>query len=130
EMKQSGVICPWVFPYRGKRFKSFKTTWKKACAKVGIPWVIPHDFRRTAMRNLVRAGISERIAMQMTGHKTRSVFDRYNIVSEGDLREAKKKLDSKSGTMPGTKGEKSEHRSGLSYLKDLVSRPGIEPGTY
>jgi integrase len=112
QMKKSGIVCPWVFPYHDKPFKSFKTAWKTASKKAGIPWVIPHDFRRTAVRNLVRAGVPERVSMQMTGHKTRSVFDRYNIVSEGDLQDAKERLDSKLGTIVGTKGERKEEGLG------------------
>ena len=51
-----------------------------------------HDCRRSEARNLIRAGVSETVAQKITGHKTRSVFDRYNITSDGDIREAAEKV--------------------------------------
>jgi integrase len=103
KQKLLGHLVPWVFfrlvaECRGgakqpQRIVAFGKAWKAACRTAGCPGRIPHDLRRTAVRSLVRVGIPERVAMQMTGHKTRSVFERYNIVSGGDSRDAAKRLD-------------------------------------
>jgi hypothetical protein len=71
----------------------FNKTWRKARLSAGCPGRIAHDFRRTPVRNLVRAQVPERVAMQMTGHKTRAVLERYNIVSPGDLPDAVQRLE-------------------------------------
>jgi integrase len=81
--------CPGGAEFDRKPITSFAKAWRNA----GCPGRIPHDFRRTAVRNLVRSGVPERVSMQMTGHKTPSVFARYNIVNETDLFDAARRYE-------------------------------------
>jgi hypothetical protein len=118
--KQTGAIVPFVFPHlrgrhRGKRRADYRKAWSTACLeaelgtltgearakrrawlkenpRTGLLAALRHDFRRTAVRNMVNAGVPERVAMKVTGHKTRAVFDRYHIVSPGDLQDVARKL--------------------------------------
>ena len=82
---KTGRIIPWVFHRDGQAIKEFRATWKNACRAAGVPGRIIHDFWRTAVRDLERAGVSRSVAMKLTGHKTESIYRRYAIVSEADL---------------------------------------------
>lgn len=92
---ERGVIIPWLFHREGRRIRSIRHAWKVACTAAGLPGILVHDLRRSAVRNLERAGIARSAAMAIVGHETESVYRRYSIVDEAVLREAGDKLDSK-----------------------------------
>jgi integrase len=77
----------------GKPVRDFRGTWAKTCVSAGVPGLLFHDLRRTAARNLRRAGAAEGVIMKIGGWRTRSVFERYAIVSQADISEAIQKLD-------------------------------------
>jgi len=103
--------CPWVFHRNGKRIKCLKESWKIACQEAGLHGKVPHDLRRSAVRNLVRAGIPETVAMKVTGHADRSVFERYNIVSPGDLQQVAQVLSQRDRLVNNDKNNDTQPTS-------------------
>ena len=101
-----GRIVPNVFfrSTTGKPIKDLLRPWQKACKEARVPVGIVHDFRRTAARRLSRAGVPEAVIMGLCGWKTRSVFDRYNIIDEQDLADGLAKLARPAQTRTGTEG--------------------------
>ena len=91
--RRKRIVVPWVFCRPdGGQIRSYYNTWQAACDAVGIQR-IPHDFRRTAVRNFERAGVPRTTAMAMVGHKTESIYRRYSIVDQAMLEVGASKLD-------------------------------------
>jgi integrase len=125
--RRTGRIIPWVFHRQGRPIKSLYGAWRAACRAAGVPGRIPHDFRRTAVRNLERAGVPRSVAMKLTGHKTEAVYRRYAIVSETDLREAVAKLSRASESAMGTKPPLTGTVGISGVLRKLAEGEGFEP---
>jgi integrase len=93
ELEQAkGRIIPWLFHREGGPIRDFRGAWAAACNGAGIVKRIPHDFRRTAVRNLERAGVPRSAAMAMVGHRTEAIYRRYAIADEAMLKEGALKL--------------------------------------
>lgn len=93
EADQTFPQCCWAFQRHGKRIDAHLTGWRQACEQAGLPGLLFHDLRRSAVRNLERAGVPRKVAMQITGHRTEAVYRRYDIVAPADLRLAAAKLE-------------------------------------
>jgi integrase len=85
--------CLHVFHRDGQPIGAFRKTWRTACRSAGLGGTLVHDMRRSSIRNMIRAGVPERVAMAVSGHKTRTIFARYDIVDEGDLDLAATRID-------------------------------------
>ncbi len=109
------AISPLVFHRDGLPVGDFSKAWKTACRAAGVPERHLYDFRRSGLRNMVRAGVDPTVAMKISGHRTRATFDRYNIVSDEDIRDAVLKTQAYVEQLPTdrnvlslrTEGEKS-----------------------
>jgi len=113
--------CEHVFFNEGAPIRYFRSAWMSACVRAKIPGKIFHDLRRTAVRNMVRAGVPERVSMKISGHKTRSVFDRYNIVNEEDLKLAAERMETLF-----RETEKNRHGHKMGTISDFEEEKRVE----
>ncbi len=118
--------CPFVC-YRvnrrgvAMRLGNFRKAWASACKKAGLDGLLFHDLRRSAVRNLVRSGVADKTAMGISGHKTRAVFDRYNIVSENDVMDAGRKLAAFHEASPSVRPENGD-KTGTTLHQNAAAR--------
>jgi integrase len=92
-MAQRSPGCQLLFHNEGHKLVDCRRSWATATKAAGLSGLLLYDLRRSGVRNMTRAGISESVAMKISGHLTRTVFDRYNITSESDLDAAAERLD-------------------------------------
>jgi integrase len=105
----------YVFTRNGRPVKDFRRTWKMVTTAAGVPGLYVHDLRRTGARNLRRLGVAESVIMKVTGHKTPSVFRRYDIVDQADMEQVAALLDDKQKREP----EQQEPEQISNTIKEL-----------
>src|ERR1043166_6798041 len=115
--RERGAIVAHVLHRDGRPIRDFRDAWQGACERAGLIRMIPHDFRRSAVRNLERAGVPRSVAMKLVGHQTESIYRRYAIVCEKDLAEGAAKLAALHARQPesprtGTVRAHWGHRAG------------------
>jgi integrase len=124
-----------VFTYQGKPLKSIKTALAKAMEETGIKDFHLHDLRHTWTTNARKAGVDRTVIMKLTGHKTLSMFTRYNTVDEADAKQALQLMEGYfEGTMRGTtaiplQAQKRGQEKPPNPLNSLAPRVGLEPTT-
>ena len=105
--------CPYVFECEGQPIGDFRKAWASACKRAKLAGLLFHDLRRSAVRNMRLAGIAENVAMEISGHRTRSVFERYNIVSGRDIADAATKMEQRlTAALGKVTGKETENHGG------------------
>ena len=120
--------CPYLFQYEGRRLKNPRTGWEKARAAAKLPKLLFHDTRRTAVRLMEQAGIPRAEAMQITGHKTESIYKRYDIGSERGATETGKRLREHWRQFAAQEAQNRRKPAELSKLGDKLG-DGVPPPT-
>ena len=92
DYRTHGKDVGWAEGRNGAPILDFRGTWDALVTAAGLPELLLHDFRRSAVRNMIRRGVPQKTAREISGHKTDAVFSRYNIVSEADIRDAARKI--------------------------------------
>jgi len=108
-----------------RRIGDFRGTWAKVTAAAGVPNLLFHDLRRTCVRNMTRASVPERVAMSISGHLTRSVFDRYDIVSEADLHLAAERMNTRQDAVHSLTHTSPEN--GATNLPPIAEKSEVLP---
>jgi integrase len=120
--RRLGMVIPYVFHREGRPIRDFYAAWRTACTAAGLPGRIPHDFRRTAVRNMERRGVPRSVAMKLVGHKTESMYRRYAIVNEAQLVEGVAKLAGAHTASSGSHVAQLSHRRAPGRNARVVQR--------